>query len=95
MLRDRKRLASAVAQYTTFTDVIRAFGLEPSGKRIALVRRLVVEYGLSTDHFGKLEGYGRYSRAALEEAAHQRGGADCLQQLARLRGQLGHGLLPR
>jgi hypothetical protein len=70
-LRNRERLASAIAQHTTFTDVIRSFGLEPSGKRIALVRRLVVEYGLSTDHFGKLEGYGRYSRPQLEEAARE------------------------
>jgi hypothetical protein len=71
ILRDRERLTAAVAQHTTVTDVIRSFGLKPSAKRIALVRRLVVEYGLPTDHFGKLEGYGRYSRAELEKAARE------------------------
>jgi hypothetical protein len=71
VLYDRDRLATAVAQCTTFSDIVRSFGLAPSGKRIAIVQRLVVKYNLPTDHFHEIDGYGRYSREQLEKAARE------------------------
>jgi hypothetical protein len=77
VLYDIHRLSIALANSGNFSDAIRFFGLEPTGKRIEIVKKLIAQHGLffgqpSRNPRGRgydLErGYGRFSRAELEEA---------------------------
>jgi hypothetical protein len=68
VLKDRQRLADAIAASQSLSEAIRHFGLEATGKRVTMVRRLVAEYGIPTEHFDSRDGYGPYSFSEVEAA---------------------------
>ncbi|MEO8551920.1 MAG: hypothetical protein ABI678_18215, partial [Kofleriaceae bacterium] len=65
----REVLAPVVANARSLSDVIRAFGLKPTGGNHRSFTSLIARAGLETSHFTRRIGIGRYPREELAALA--------------------------
>ncbi|MEU5030427.1 HNH endonuclease signature motif containing protein [Streptomyces milbemycinicus] len=65
---DRERLATAVAESSGWTDLMRRLGVTVSGGRRRVLQRRTAEYGLDTSHFKRGNPWRKFSDEAIAQA---------------------------